>query len=120
MAICPQNKNCRRELTFRMSDEADLPLAAEFAPAIAKCPPGNFFCRSVLPALRDFASETRPRSAGVSLSIGARRSFDHVSAISSEGCRTRIGAASWSIWNPTTLLMTSVFPTCEDVMTTTR
>ena len=71
----------------------------------------------VLPESRLLASLTLPRSTGVSRIIGAMRSFEKVSAISTVGCTTRIGAGSTSIWKPITALKISVLPTCEDDMT---
>lgn len=41
---------------------------------------------------------TLPRSTGVSRIIGASRSFENVSAISTVGCTTRIGDGSTSMW----------------------
>ena len=56
---------------------------------------------------------------GVSRTSGAIRSLATVSAISTVGCRNKIGAASWAIWNPIAFSSSSVFPTCAHDITTT-
>jgi len=64
------------------------------APTIASRPPVKTFWRSVLPLSRVNGDCTLPARHGVSLIIGASRSFDQASAISTVGCTTRIGAGS--------------------------
>ena len=68
--------------------------AAELAPTIVMCPPGNVLCRIVFPESLDRASLTFPLSAGVSRSIGASLSFENVCAISRVGCSANIGDGS--------------------------
>jgi hypothetical protein len=82
-------------MTIRIGREARL--EGLFAPAMVSRPPANVLCRTVLPLSRDLASPSFSRRQGVSRTIGARRSFDQASAISSVGCRTRIGEGSWSM-----------------------
>ena len=68
--------------------------AGELAPATVSRPPVNDLCSSVLPLSRLFGSAILPWIAGVSRTIGAKRSFAHASPISSVGCTISIGAGS--------------------------
>lgn len=93
---------------------------AELAPTIVRCPPANVLWSSVFPESLDRGAFTFPLSAGESRSIGANRSLLQAIASSSVGRTTRIGAGSWSMKYPTTLLMTSVLPTCDAAIQHTR
>ena len=93
--------------------------AGEFAPQTVMWPPGKLLCSSVLPLSRLRGSLIFPRSAGVSRTIGARRSLLQASPSSSVGIRTRSGAGSCATWKPTTLLTISVLPTWALLITTT-
>jgi len=82
---------------------------------------GAYYCCPARggPPSRDLASLTLSFSTGVSRSIGAKRSFDHTSAIASVGWITSRGAGSWWMWKPMQLLIVSAHPTCAAFMQTT-
>ena len=61
------------------------------APTITSIPPGKFFFEMVLPEYLLLVF-TRPRSAGVSRSIGVRRSFEKDSPRFTVGCITMMDA----------------------------
>ena len=71
--------------------------AGALAPTMVRCPPGNRLCNIVLPLSRERGSAILPCNAGVSRTIGARRSLLNVSDISIVGWTIRIGAGSWSM-----------------------
>ena len=98
--------------TIRMGRDARP--VGELAPVIVMCPPGNDLWNSVLLDARLLLSAIKFLSAGVSLTIGARRSWLQVLARSTVGWSTIMGAGSWSIKYPTILFMISVLPTCAD------
>ena len=89
-----------------------------FAPQAVTWPPAKTLCKVVLPPSRDLGFPTLSSKTGVSLMAGASLSFDHVCAISNVGCTTNMGAGSWWIWKPTTLLISSVLPICAAVIRT--
>src|SRR6059058_4918499 len=82
-------------------------------------PPGKDLWRRVFPLSLALGSAILPRKAGVSRTIGARRSLDQASAMSRVGWSSSIGAGSWSTWNPMMLLTSSVLPIWAELMTTT-
>jgi hypothetical protein len=77
--------------TTRIGREARL--AGALAPVMVRRPPGNAFCKIV--SLESLAlPENTALRTSVSRIIGATRSLENASAISTVGCTMRIGAGS--------------------------
>ena len=68
--------------------------AADCAPTMVICPPGNFLCKIVFSLSRLLASDIFPLRTGVSRIIGASLSLLNACAIPSVGCMTKIGDGS--------------------------
>ena len=81
---------------FIVSD-ADARPAGALAPTMAMLPPGNFLVSMVLSLSRLRASLTRPRSDGVSRSMGASRSLLNIFIDVSVGETCKIGDGSLSM-----------------------
>jgi hypothetical protein len=92
--------------------------AGALAPVMSSWPPGNCLDRIVFPLSRERAGPTSRRSASQSRIIGATRSFENDSPISTVGWTTRIGDGSW--WMKYRIGLrthASDFPDCDGATT---
>ena len=91
-----------------------------FAPVSTNSPPRNSLRNIVLPESRDRAGAISSLSTGVSFSSGSSRWRFSRFAMSRVGCTNSVGAGHRWMIAPSQFSTTSVLPSCEPNMSTTR